>query len=97
MTHLIVRRAAERDITSAFGWYQEQAVGLGHEFLRSLDACLASLRRRPRSYPFVHKEVRRALLRRFPYAVFYLAEPERIVVLAVFHVRRDPERWKQRV
>jgi toxin ParE1/3/4 len=51
----------------------------------------------PNQYPVVHRNVRRALVRRFPYGVFYVVEGQRIVVLAVFHGSRDPSQWKSRV
>jgi plasmid stabilization system protein ParE len=47
-------------------------------------------------YPVVFVDLRRALVRRFPYAVFYEVEPERIVVYAVFHCSQDPDKWKAR-
>ena len=43
----------------------------------------------------VHGEVRRAVVSRFPYAVFYRVEPKRVVVLAVLHMARDSKLWPQ--
>jgi len=43
----------------------------------------------------VHGEVRRAVVSRFPYAVFYRVEPKRVVVLAVLHMAGDPKLWPQ--
>jgi plasmid stabilization system protein ParE len=60
------------------------------------DACLAAVGRNPQAFPVVHEQVRRALLRKFPYVLFYLVEAERIVVLACFHARRDPADWLRR-
>jgi plasmid stabilization system protein ParE len=45
----------------------------------------------------VDHEVRRALTRRFPYAIFYLVDEEQVVVIAVFHSSRDPKEWKARL
>jgi toxin ParE1/3/4 len=92
-----IRPEAEADLTEAYGWYQGCRDGLGDEFLLSVEAALDSIQRFPQSYPAVHKQVRRALLRRFPYGVFYLVEEEAIVVLAVFHASRNPKRWQERV
>jgi hypothetical protein len=50
-----------------------------------VDACLAAIERNPTAYAVVHKQVRRALLRRFPYGIFYLVEGETIIALACFH------------
>ena len=46
-------------------------------------------------FPCVHGEVRRAVVSRFPYAVFYRVDPKRVVVLAVLHMARDPKLWPQ--
>ena len=91
-----LRKEAEEEIRAAFKWYEIQVKGLGHEFLLSVDACLSSLKREPEMYPAVHLEIRRALLKRFPFGVFYLIEDRSIIVLAVFHARRNPNVWKTR-
>lgn len=93
---VLVREEAAREIQAAFDWYEERSEGLGLEFLRAADACLAGVRRSPSAFPKVHKEVRRVLMRKFPYALFYLVERDSIVVLACFHARRDPVDWLRR-
>jgi plasmid stabilization system protein ParE len=87
---------AEADIDEAHLWYSGRGLGLGEEFARSLDACLESVSSLPDSFPAVHRHVRRALLRRFPYCAFYIVEPTRVVVVGVFHARRDPQAWRRR-
>ena len=95
--NVIVRPEAEREIQEAFDWYEERSEGLGTEFLRAADACLSGVRRNPDAYQAVHNEVRRALLRKFPYALFYLVRADTIIVLACFHVKRSPADWQRRV
>jgi plasmid stabilization system protein ParE len=93
---LVVRDAAEADITEAARWYEQRSAGLGSEFLRAVDVTLAEIARMPGRYPLVRGNARRALLRRFPYAVFFVATPDLISVLACMHARRDPRRWQER-
>jgi toxin ParE1/3/4 len=93
---LIIQPEAEEDIAEAFGWYEARLSGLGSEFLLVLDAVFNSILRDPNIYPQVHKQVRRALARRFPFAVFFLVEKTRVVVLSIFHVKRNPRIWKKR-
>ena len=57
MSAFIVRPLAEADVQEAFAWYEEQAQGLGHEFLRALDVCYATIERWPESYPVVYRGV----------------------------------------
>ena len=93
---VFVRPAAEAEISEAFRWYEDKDEGLGSEFMRALDATLSAIQRAPAGYALIHRQVRRAMLRRFPYGVFYLYESEKIVVIAVFHASRGPKQWQDR-
>ena len=94
---LIVSREAESELTETYDWYETRFKGLGAEFLLSVDACFNSILRTPKIYPVVYKNLHRALLRRFPYQVFFLEEGESIVVLAIFHGKCNPKHWQKRV
>jgi toxin ParE1/3/4 len=87
---------AELDLDEAYSWYRAQAPGLAANFLSAVGTCIASIRRRPEAYELVDPPMRRALLRRFPYAMFYEVGPVEIVVYAVFHCARNPRAWKRR-
>jgi toxin ParE1/3/4 len=93
---LIIRPEAEVELTEAYGWYEDRLRGLGSEFLISVDATIHAIVRKPQQFAKVHKEVRRALLRRFPYVVFFLEEDSRIIILGFFHAKRDPKHWHKR-
>jgi toxin ParE1/3/4 len=84
------------DVAEAFSWYQAQRVGLGWEFVAELENTLALLQRAPEAGPVVHRSLRRALLRRFPYAVYYELIPDKVHIRAVLHMRRHPRRWQAR-
>lgn len=92
----IVRSAAESDVAEAFGWYEQRSPGLGLEFLRAVDVTFAIIARTPELFPPLHKDIRRARLRRFPYGVFFVERWGIISVLAVMHAHRDPRRWLAR-
>ena len=91
-----LRAEAEGDVTEAASWYESRSRGLGHEFLDEIAQALSKIADRPLSYVKVHKSIRRALIRRFPFGVYYLNETTRIVVIAVMHGSRDPAQWKVR-
>ena len=97
MKPVLIRPAAAADIEDAFLWYEGQRSGLGLEFRAELKATLDRLAANPSLYQVVHRATRRALLRRFPYGVFYRVYPEAIVVVAVMHGRRAPTRWRTRI
>lgn len=94
---LIVAPEVERDVAEAYGWYEERHPGLGDAFLASVDACIQQIVRRPRAYSKVHLNYRRALVRRFPYLVFYEYIGDIVTLYAVFHASRDPEKWRRRL
>jgi plasmid stabilization system protein ParE len=94
---LIVAPEAEQDLVEAYGWYEDQRVGLGEEFLSCIDASFETVRRFPETNALIHENYRRALPRRFPYAVFYEYADEVVTVYCVFHTSRDPEKWIKRL
>ena len=96
MTKLLLRPAAAADIEEAYRWYERQRVGLGEEFLTTVDAALRDIVEHPATYAVIHRETRRALLHRFPYAIFYRLYDETVIVIACMHGRRDPKRWRGR-
>jgi plasmid stabilization system protein ParE len=94
---LVIAPEAEFDIADAYVWYEGRRAGLGEEFLSSVDACMESIRRQSTMYPPVHEAYRRALIRRFPYAVFFEYAEAEVTVYAVFHTSRNPEKWRHRL
>jgi plasmid stabilization system protein ParE len=91
-----LRPEARADVSSVASWYEEQKTGLGSEFLDEVLRTLSMIEETPELYPRVHEDIRRALTRRFPFGVFYIAEGSDQVVLAVMHGSRDPTTWQRR-
>lgn len=87
------KASAARDVERAFAWYEEQRPGLGGQFRDALSNTLSLVASNPESNPIVRSRIRRTVLKRFPYLVFYVVEPNEIVVLACMHASRDPQRW----
>lgn len=92
---LVVRAAAAADIEDAHGWYERARPGLGEEFLDAVTTALNRIRDNPVLYPVVHRDTRRALVPRFPYALFYRAESDRILVIACFHAKQERARTNE--
>lgn len=92
--NLILRQEAERDLAETYKWYNRQVSGLGVEFIAAVDRALESIQDNPARFPVIYSDVRRALLRRFPYGIFFVLENEQISVLAVMHTARDPAKWR---
>lgn len=96
MKPLIFRPAAAADVEDAYRWYEVQQGGLGEEFLGAVRVVIESMVANPELFPVVHRETRRALLRRFPYGIYYRIVDDQVVVVACMHGRRDPRRWQSR-
>jgi len=94
---VIFRDEAEAEMAEAALWYERRCLGLGAEFVRSVDACLALVSRQPTLFPVVHREARMALPRRFPYLIIYRVFPDFVSIVAVIHSKRNPRRWKARL
>jgi plasmid stabilization system protein ParE len=90
------RPEAAADVRAAFAWYERQRPGLGTEFEAALEADLALLREVPTAFPIVLRQLRKLLLRRFPYAIYYAIEADVVRVRGVLHVRQHPRRWRRR-
>ena len=87
---------AEKDIKEAFNWYESQRQALGMSFLSELESILEQIQENPQLYAFAHKTIRRALCKRFPYAVYYIENQSSIYVLALLQQRRKPSEWQKR-
>ena len=86
---LIVEPQAQADVDDAVSWYDAQDFGLGSAFIASLKSLLGRIAEKPERYPFHRAGLRRASLRRFPYAVFYTQSNDSIYIHGVMHHRRD--------
>lgn len=93
---LIIKPDAELDIQDAYQYYEERKIGLGSEFVRAVDACVSKIGRNPTACPVVHNQIRRGLVRKYPYGIFYIIEDSVIFVIACFHAKRNPRDWDAR-
>ena len=93
---LVAEPRAELDVAAAYQWYESEQTGLGREFLEELRTAYDRIVEEPLRYQAVRSGIRRALIRRFPYAVYFAVDSEAVVVLAVLHVSRNPAEWQRR-
>jgi plasmid stabilization system protein ParE len=87
---------AQADLDEIFGWYSERGSELGREFLAEFAGVLRRIEEFPQAASEIHVGMRRILLHRFPYCVFYVLEPTGPVILGCFHASRDPRIWRLR-
>jgi plasmid stabilization system protein ParE len=93
---VVFRPEARAESIEARDSYEARAPGLGFEFVGMLDAALAAATRNPQAFAVVEGELRRVILRKFPYSLVFRLDPGQLVVIAVFHHRREPQRLSRR-
>nr|WP_314628375.1 type II toxin-antitoxin system RelE/ParE family toxin [uncultured Noviherbaspirillum sp.] len=89
-------RDAQEEFLGAISWYQNKRSGLALEFMAEVERCKAMAAESPSRYASVEGGIRRIGLNRFPYIVYFRPEKNHIVVLGVFHTKRDPAIWPRR-
>lgn len=93
---LVLRPLVWSDLDEASSWYEERRPGLKEVFLERVEQTLSWIEENPRLYPAVHRDIRRASLRQFPYGVYYALIKKEIHILAVVHDARHPSVWRRR-
>jgi len=93
---LSIRKEAEADIAEAYQYFEDCRPGLGSALMTCIDEAFTRIQRNPRQNRTIGKEIRRALVKRFTYGVFYTLNKNEIIVLAVAHARRNPAHWQSR-
>ncbi len=96
MRRLRVRKIARAEIVTAFQWYLMRSAAAAQRFLDAVDDAIALIEEAPERHPIIRGRLRRVLLRRFPYAVYYKVFPSTISVVGVIHGHRHPDTWLRR-
>lgn len=89
----IIRPRARLQIAEAADWYDSQSSGRGDDFLRSFQETIEVICRNPYQFQVLRGELRRVVLRRFPYIVIYAVSESEVTVLRCVHSRRHPRTW----
>ena len=93
---MFVRKAAKADVATAFDWYDAHRAGLGDDFAKEISAVYAAIEAQPLRFPLVLDDIRMALVRHFPYVIYFVVLPRHTSVIAVVHGHRGPRVWQQR-
>ena len=93
---LVADPQADLDVDATVRWYERQRPGLGLDFLGELRAAYTRIVTGPLGYQDMGRGTRRALLKRFPYAVYFVVGDDVVAIVAVLHASRDPAEWQRR-
>ena len=89
--------AARIEFREAVAFYEERSKGLGEEFASELLDCIETILDDPARWRVFEQDVRRCLMGRFPYGIFYSVESGHILILALMHSSRMPGYWRNRM
>jgi plasmid stabilization system protein ParE len=87
---ILFEPTADRELEEAIRWYKRQRPGLEDELAREVNRCLKRIQASPEMYARVKKDYRRAMIDRFPYAIYYEFIADTIIVYSIFHGSRNP-------
>ncbi|WP_433936923.1 type II toxin-antitoxin system RelE/ParE family toxin [Sorangium cellulosum] len=93
---VVLATEAEREVHEAFVWYAARDPDVADRFEAEVLSAFNRIAEAPEQGPELEPGVRRLLLQRFPYGLLYAVEPDRLLVLAVMHLRRRPGSWRGR-
>ena len=96
MTQFEFHPEAVAELRAGASYYERQQPGLGERFISSIEFSLSGIIESPQTWPVLEQDVRRKLVRVFPYAILYSVEPERVFVLAIMHCHQKPGYWRTR-
>jgi plasmid stabilization system protein ParE len=94
---VVLRDEALAEFDNAFDFYEGQRAGLGVDFVARVQKVFDRIAANPQMHSIVFADICKAVVKRFPYCVFYRADAARVEVIAVFHSKRHPSVWKGRV
>ena len=88
---------AESEFLDAIDYYEACELGLGYDFAMEVHSTIENILSFPYVWTILEEGIRRCQIRRFPYGIVYSQDAGVIFVLAVMHLHRDPDYWKDRV
>ncbi|MBI4319192.1 MAG: type II toxin-antitoxin system RelE/ParE family toxin [Chloroflexi bacterium] len=88
---------AEEEMNEAALFYEDRSEGLGLDFLEEVEHTIASILGLPKSGPVISENIRRRILRGFPFGVLYAVRDDQIIIVAIAHLKRRPGYWKERL
>jgi plasmid stabilization system protein ParE len=93
---LSVHRLAELELLDSIAYYELESPGLGNAFLVEVERCFERILQNPLAGTVLRGQIRRRLVRRFPFGVLYVVQPHSVRVLAIMSLRRRPWYWAGR-
>lgn len=88
---------AEFDFDKSYEFYYDGSSKVAETFLDRINLCFENIKQNPNSFPIIHKDLRKYVVKKFPFVIYYRIIDTVIQVIAVFHTSRNPEIWNDRI
>ncbi|MCD4790241.1 MAG: type II toxin-antitoxin system RelE/ParE family toxin [Bacteroidales bacterium] len=88
---------AENDFGNAFSFYSLESTKIANSFFQQIDYGLTTISENPFYFQKAHKDIRRFVVRKFPFVIYYFVQDKNIKVVSIFHTSRNPQIWKRRI
>jgi plasmid stabilization system protein ParE len=89
--------AAEVELDDGYIYYEDQVKGLGDEYIEEVLNTFKRIKVNPKAWTLFSKRTRRCLVHRFPYGIIYQIREKELLVIAIAHLHRKPQYWKNRI
>ena len=96
MKRLIILPFAEIDIKETVSFYKEIGDGLEFDFIGEIDSSFIDILKNPKAFPLVKYDIRKYVMRKFSFSIYYIDRKEALFILSVFHDKRNPKDWLKR-
>lgn len=97
MKPIIFLPPAEEEMLEAASYYESKAENLGRRYISEIERSKNIIINNPKLYPILKYDIRRCIVRCFPYGILYKIDPEEIVIIAIMHLHRKPDYWLNRI
>jgi len=96
MKRLIFLPYAEIDIKDSIDYYRENTEGLEKDFIKIIDSSFREITKNPEAFPKIKFDIRKYVVSKFSFSIFYIDRQDFLYIIAVFHDKRNPKDWRKR-
>jgi len=96
MKRFVILPYAETDIKNTINFYKERTEGLEKDFIKVIDSSFLEISKNPDAFPKIQDDIRKFVVRKYSFCIYYIDRSEAFYILAVFHDRRNPKNWHKR-
>lgn len=95
--NVIFLEVAIAELNDTFEYYELQQIHLGYRFISAVENSVELIKYYPQGWHSLSPNIRRCLVKNFPYGLIYQIRENEIYIIAVANLHRKPNYWKDRI